>query len=58
VLGTSLQYRRALERLIGAEPKTGAGRRRVKALRKLLHCTCAKYNLAKRHSPLVALPLD
>ena len=48
VVGASLRYRVALERLMALEPENSDCRRRSQLLRKLLHSISAKYNLSKR----------
>jgi hypothetical protein len=58
VLGTSLAYHRALGLWMAEEPANENCRRRAHVLKRLLHCVSIKYNIAKRSSPLEALPSD
>ena len=48
VIGASLHYRIALERLREEEPKNDDYRRRFEAARKLLHSASARYNISMR----------
>jgi hypothetical protein len=48
VVGASLRYHVALERLMAVEPDNSDCARRSQSLRKLLYSTSAKYNLSKR----------
>jgi hypothetical protein len=47
-LGASLAYRRALDGWMAEEPANRHCRRRAQALKRLVHCASATYNLAKR----------
>ena len=58
VVGAGLAYRRALDSWRAEEPRNFDCERRSVTLRRLLHCTSAKYNIIKRSSPLEALPSD
>jgi hypothetical protein len=62
VVGTGLHYRAAIDQLMR---RAGPGsreerisRRRLKALRSLLHFASRRYSVAKRRSPNGALPPD
>lgn len=48
VVGASLEYRAALDRLLAQNPGDPDCCRRGAALRRLLHSASAKYNLSKR----------
>ena len=48
VVGASLEYRAALERLLRQNPGDPDCCRREASLRRLLHSVSAKYNLSKR----------
>jgi len=48
VIGASLHYRIALERLRAEEPKNDDYRRRFEVARKLLHAASARYNMHMR----------
>lgn len=51
VIGASLRYRIALERLRAEEPENDDYRRRFEAARKLLHSASARYNMHMRSLP-------
>ena len=48
VIGASLHYRLAIEKVMQQMPGDAASRRRLRAVRRLLHLASSKYNTVKR----------
>jgi hypothetical protein len=55
VIGTSLHYRLAIEKVMQQAPADAASCRRLRALRRLLHHASWKYNARKRAEKTVVL---